>query len=65
MLDMATQAKAHFEEGYAKGYVRKPGDTSVPGLEDVKLGSWLMQDMGELLRGRPQFAYPPELWRWG
>mgnify|MGYP000636465149 CR=1 FL=1 len=29
-----------------------------------KLGSWLMQDIGEVVRGQPPFAYPEELYRW-
>jgi hypothetical protein len=29
------------------------------------LGSWLMQDMVEIIDGKTPFAYPADQWRWG
>ena len=50
LSDMLEQARAHFEVG---------------DLDSRKLGSWLMQDMGEIIRKGAPFAYPKEMWRWG
>jgi hypothetical protein len=60
LLDMMEIARVHFEEGHEKG-----GDPGMPGDEDIKLGAWLMQDMGQVIRGKVPFAYPRDLWRWG
>jgi hypothetical protein len=52
VLDMLQQAKSHFEQG--------------PVDEQHKFwGSWLMQDIAEVIKDKAPFAYPPELWRWG
>ena len=65
LQDMAAQAKAHYDAGFAKmpeaGARPAPGE---PAFEDIKLGSWLMQDMEQVVRGNPPFAYPEELYRW-
>ncbi|MCC6480080.1 hypothetical protein [Sphingorhabdus sp.] len=60
LLNMMETARKHFEEGYAKG--GRPGQ---PGDNDIKRGSWLMQDMGQVIRDKPPFAYPHDEWRWG
>jgi hypothetical protein len=65
LLDMAAQAKAHYDKAYAitgQPGVRPALDT--PGFEEIKLGSWLMQDMEQIVRGKPPFAYPEDLYRW-
>jgi hypothetical protein len=65
LVDMAAQAKAHYDVGYKAGFKGtanvKQGD---PGLEDIKLGSWLMQDMEQLVKGKPPYAYPQDMYRW-
>jgi len=65
LVEMAAQAKSHYDDGYAMGPepgVRpKPGD---PGSEHIKLGSWLMQDIEQIVKGKAPFAYPKELYRW-
>jgi len=51
LMDMAAQAKAHYDaesEDEHQGF----------------LGSWLMQDIEQVVRGKPPFAYPEELYRW-
>ena len=65
LVDMAVQAKAHYDAGYAKG--PKPGlrpQPGEPGSDQIKLGSWLMQDMEQVVKGKSPFAYPEELYRW-
>jgi len=54
LVDMATQAKKHFDAGHAPG-----GDDY-----QITLGARLMQDMEWVVRGRKPFAYPKELYRW-
>lgn len=51
LIDMATQAKAHF-------------DAEVEDEHQGFLGSWLMQDIEQVVKGKPPFAYPEELYRW-
>jgi hypothetical protein len=65
LVEMATQAKAHYDAGYAVGPapgVRPP--PGEPGSEHIKLGSWLMQDMGQVVKNKKPYAYPKELYRW-
>lgn len=64
LVEMAAQAKTHYDEGYA---ITSPGDRSAPGSagsEHIRLGSWLLQDIERLVKGKPAFAYPEELYRW-
>lgn len=51
LVDMAAQAKAHYDA--------EAGDE-----HQGFLGSWLMQDIEQIVRGKPPFAYPEELYRW-
>jgi hypothetical protein len=60
LINMMEIAGKHFEEGHAKG-----GKVDEPGDDDIKRGSWLMQDMGQVIRNKPPFAYPHDEWRWG
>ena len=32
--------------------------------DESRLGSWLVQDIAEVIRGKPPFAYPKKLYRW-
>ena len=51
LVEMVAQAKAHFDaeaEDERQGF----------------LGSWLMQDIEQVVRGKTPFAYPEELYRW-
>jgi len=50
LCEMLEQARKHIEAG---------------GIDNIKLGSWLMQDMSEVIRNGAPFAYPPDMWRWG
>jgi len=63
--EMVIQAKSHYDDGYRMG--PKPGvrpPSGSPGSEHIKLGSWLMQDIEQVAKGKPPFAYPEELYRW-
>lgn len=65
LLEMTVQAKAHYDDGYALGPapgIRPPRGAF--GSEHIKLGSWLMQDIEQLLKGKGPFAYPDDLYRW-
>lgn len=65
LVDMTAQAKAHYDDGYAMGPelgVRPAPGT--PGSEHIKHGSWLMQDMEQVVKGKAPFAYPEEMYRW-
>jgi hypothetical protein len=65
LMEMVEQAKAHYDAGYASG--PKPDVRSTPddlGLEHIKLGSWLMQDIEQVVKGKKPFAYPEELYSW-
>jgi hypothetical protein len=65
LIGMAAQAKIHYDTGYAKG--PEPGfrpPLGEPGSEEIKLGSWLTQDMEQVVKGKPPYAYPEELYRW-
>ncbi|WP_324741836.1 hypothetical protein U8326_01100 [Tsuneonella sp. CC-YZS046] len=65
LIEMTEQAKAHYDDGYAMG--PKPGVRPAPGdagSEHIKLGSWLMQDIEQVVKGKPPFAYPEDLYRW-
>jgi hypothetical protein len=53
LVDMAQQAKAHFDKG------RPAADE-----DEIKLGCWLMLDMGHVVRNLPPYAYPEDLYRW-
>jgi hypothetical protein len=60
LRSMIERAKEHYDRGYEKGGSR-PGD---PGFEEVKLGSLLLQDVEQVVRGKPPFAYPEHLYSW-
>jgi hypothetical protein len=64
LLNMMETARKHFEEGHAKGYVKR-GGPDTPGHADIKRGAGLMQDMEQVIRNKPPFAYPHDEWRWG
>ncbi|GAA0864481.1 hypothetical protein GCM10009115_19180 [Sphingopyxis soli] len=61
LVEMATQAKVHYDEGYA---INDRTAEVIPGFDHIKLGSRLMQDMEQVVKGKPPFAYPEELYRW-
>jgi hypothetical protein len=61
LVEMAAQAKAHYDEAYATGDRSKE---VIPGFDHIKLGSRLMQDIGQIARGKSPFSYPEELYRW-
>lgn len=61
LVDMAAQAKAHYDEGYA---VNDRTIEVLPGFDHIKLGSRLMQDIEQVVKGQAPFAYPEELYRW-
>ncbi len=61
LVEMAAQAKTHYDEGYA---VNDRTVEVIPGFDHIKLGSRLMQDMGRVVRNKPPYAYPEELYRW-
>ena len=65
LVEMVVQAKAHYDTAYEAGFVRsEPVRPTDPGLEEIKLGSWLMQDIEQVVKGKTPFAYPEELYRW-
>lgn len=65
LIEMTAQAKAHYDAAYQAGFVRRdPVCSGDPGLDDIKLGSWLMQDIEQVVKGKPPFAYPAERYRW-
>ena len=41
------------------------GEVGGPGDNYIKRGSWLMQDMEQVIRDAPPYAYPHDEWRWG
>ncbi len=51
LTEMAAQAKAHY-------------DAETKDEHQGFLGSWLMQDIEQVVKGKPPFAYPEELYRW-
>lgn len=51
LVEMAVQAKAHY-------------DAESQDQHHGFLGSWLMQDIEQVIKGKPPFAYPQELYRW-
>ncbi|MGE0178396.1 MAG: hypothetical protein AB7O91_01080 [Sphingomonas sp.] len=51
LIDMAAQARAHF-------------DAEAQDEHEGFLGSWLMQDIEQVVRGKPPFAYPEDMYRW-
>lgn len=51
LVEMAAQAKAHY-------------DAETEDEHQGFLGSWLMQDIEQVVKGKPPFAYPDELYRW-
>lgn len=51
LVEMAAQAKAHY-------------DAEAQDEQQGFLGSWLMQDIEQVVKGKPPFAYPEELYRW-
>jgi len=64
LVEMGTQAKSHYRDAYDMNPSRVRLSSDTPGLNELKLGSWLLQDMGQVIKGKPPFAYPPELYRW-
>jgi hypothetical protein len=62
-LDMCEQARQHFKDAYGK-FPTTPPQLGEDGFEDIKLGSRLMQDIEQVVRGRAHFSYPKELYRW-
>ena len=51
LVDMASQAKAHYDARDADEH-------------QSFLGSWLMQDIEQVIKRKPPYAYPEELYRW-
>jgi|GEM_PF-2203280 len=51
LMEMVSQAKSHY-------------DAETEDEHQGFLGSWLMQDIEQVIRGRLPFAYPEELYRW-
>jgi len=52
LVDMAKQAKTHY-------------DAAEHELSDQAFwASWLMQDIEQIVRGKPPFAYPEDKYRW-
>lgn len=51
LIEMVAQAKAHY-------------DAEAEDEHQGFLGSWLMQDIEQVVKGKPPFAYPEELYRW-
>jgi hypothetical protein len=51
LVEMATQAKAHYDAR----------DTDE---HQSFLGSWLLQDIEQVIKRKPPYAYPEELYRW-
>lgn len=51
LVEMLAQAKAHYDARDAD----KPQSF---------LGSWLMQDIEQVIKKKPPYAYPEELYRW-
>ena len=51
LVDMAQLAKRHYEAEAEDPHQRF-------------LASWLMQDIEQIVRKKPPFAYPEELYRW-
>ena len=61
LCEMTAQAKTHYDGAYGKSASVKSDD---PDLEGIKLGSWLMQDIEFVVKGKSPFAYPEGLYRW-
>jgi hypothetical protein len=61
MIDMAAQAKAHYDASYELGDFEVPDS---PGFVESRYASWLMLDMEQVVKGKPPGAYPDELYRW-
>jgi len=61
LVEMANQAKAHYDAGNAEP---GPRIARPDVIDEIKLGSWLMQDIGRVVRGKSPHAYPEELYRW-
>lgn len=51
LVEMTTQAKTHY-------------DNEAEDPHQGFLGSWLMQDIEQVVKGKPPFAYPEEEYRW-
>jgi hypothetical protein len=51
LVDMVAQAKTHY-------------DAEAKDEHQGFLGSWLMQDIEQVVKGKSPFAYPAELYRW-
>ena len=51
LLEMAAQAKTHY-------------DAESQDAHQGFLGSWLMQNIEQVIKGKPPYAYPEELYRW-
>lgn len=63
LVEMVAVAKAHYDEDHCVRQGVRPSPGS-PVSEHIKLGSWLMQDIEQLLKGKQPFAYPENLYRW-
>jgi len=74
LTEMAAQSRAHFDRAYAQagweiaGHARvgqhnrlKPGEL---GHSEIKLGAQLMQDMEQVVKGKPPYAYPEDRYPW-
>lgn len=53
LTDMVMQSKIHYENEMATG-----------DFEELRLGSFLMQDIEWLLKGKEPFSYPVDMYRW-
>lgn len=51
LVEMLAQAKAYYDARGADEH-------------QSFLGSWLMQDIEQVIKGKPPYAYPEELYRW-
>jgi hypothetical protein len=51
LVEMLAQAKAHYDARDADEH-------------QSFLGSWLMQDIEQVIKKKPPYAYPEELYRW-
>jgi hypothetical protein len=62
--EMVSQARMHYDEGYALSAGISDVGHGDPGHAQLKLGSHLLQDVEEVARGRQPYAYPKRLYRW-
>jgi hypothetical protein len=74
LTEMAARAKAHFEKAYTQAGWEVPGNSGIdrvnrirpgdPGHSEIKLGAQLMQDMEQVVKGKPPYAYPEDMYPW-